>query len=298
VCAGALPAVTTLRAPDRNFGVAGEFELTVCPRCGTGVTLPEAGPDELGAYYPSRYQAYLATQGRLVGLVSRAIRGWQAFRALRTPPLSLLRERPPGRAIDVGCGRGDLGATLIDHGWSVTGVEPSRAACEYASTRGIDARCGGVSDAGLEPETYDAAVFQHSLEHLTDPVGDLRRVAGALRPGAVVLVTVPNFGCWQARRFGSRWYHLDLPRHRVHFGPKALARAIESAGLEMVDLSTSTSVVGLPASVQYAVAGRCLFPTGLSLRVATVLCALVYPVAWALDRIGGGDVLHAIARRH
>ena len=43
---------------------------------------------------------------------------------------------------------------------------------------------------------------------------------GALRPGGLVLITVPNFAWWQRRRFGNRWYHLDLPRHRVHLTPK------------------------------------------------------------------------------
>ena len=80
--------------------------------------------------------------------------------------------------------------------------------------------------------TYDAAVFRHSLEHVTDPVGALRRVRKALRPGGLVLISVPNFGCWQRRRFGSRWHHLDLPRHRVHFTHAGLERALEKAGFD------------------------------------------------------------------
>jgi SAM-dependent methyltransferase len=226
-----------------------------------------------------------------------AIRRWQGFHALRTAPLSVVRKLPSGRAVDVGCGRGDLGATLIRHAWRVTGVEPSPEACARASLRGIDARRGGVRDAALEPSAYDVAILQHSLEHLTDPVGDLRRVSEALRPDGLVLATVPNFGCWQARRFRSRWYHLDLPRHRVHFTARSLAAALEASGLEVLRLDTSTSVVGLPASVQYAVAGRCLFPTGLPLRVATGLCLLTYPLAWLLNSLRGGDVLNAVARR-
>jgi SAM-dependent methyltransferase len=278
--------------------VPGEWEVVVCGSCGAGVTRPDAGEAELAGYYPSGYGAYGATQGPLVRLISGAIRGWQAFLRFRTVPLEVLRTLPAGRALDVGCGRGDLGAALIARGWEVTGVEPSADACEYARGRGIDARRGGVADAGLEAGAYHAAILQHSLEHLTDPVSDLRRVAAALRPGGLLLVTVPHFGGWQRRRFGSRWYHLDLPRHRVHFGPTALRTAIEGAGLRLDRLDTSTSTVGLPATIQYALAGRCLFPTGLPLRVASGLCAATYPLARLLDRVGGGgDVLHAVATR-
>jgi SAM-dependent methyltransferase len=279
------------------MGVPGDFEVEVCSRCGAGVTFPAAGRAELASYYPSGYQAYEATQGGVLGMVSRAIRGWQSFRALRSEPLASLREMQPGRAVDIGCGRGDLGATLIERGWSVTGVEPSAAACEVAASRGIDVRHGDVSAAELEASSYDVATLRHSLEHTNDPVADLRLIAAALRPGGQVMIIVPNFGGWQARRFGSRWYHLDVPRHRVHFGPEALRTALEAAGLEPVRLGTSTSTVGLPASVQYALAGRCLFPTGLRLRVATALCVLAYPAAWPLDRMMGGDLLHAVARR-
>ena len=70
------------------------------------------------------------------------------------------------------------------------------------------------------------------------------------------------------------------------------------AGLEPVALTTSTSQVGLPASVQYALAGRCLFPGGIKLQVAALAAAGVWPLARALDALAGdGDILHAVARR-
>jgi hypothetical protein len=66
----------------------------------------------------------------------------------------------------------------------------------------------------------------------------------------------------------------------------------------VVSISTSSSPVGLPASLQYRAFGRCLFPGGLGLRVASGLCTLVWPLAMLLDRTrGGGDLLHAVGRR-
>jgi hypothetical protein len=121
-------------------------------------------------------------------------------------------------------------------------------------------------------------------------------VLAALAPGGVLAITVPNFGCRQARWFKDRWFHLDLPRHRTHFTADGLRRAAEGAGLEVQDIRTSTSAVGLPATLQYQLAGRCLFPSGLKLRVAAGLCALTLPVARLLNR-GDGDQLHLLARR-
>jgi hypothetical protein len=84
----------------------------------------------------------------------------------------------------------------------------------------------------------------------------------------------------------------------VHFAGPTLERALRAAGFDEVVLARSSSAVGLPASLQYAVAGRCLFPDGLGLRIAAGLCVLTLPVTAALDRLlGEGDTLHAVARR-
>lgn len=295
LCATPLgPAV--LHAPDRLHGTAGRFGVAICARCGAGVTLPRVGAAQLAAFYPASYAPYDARVNPLVGTISRVIQAWQGWRARRTPPIAAVAALRAGHGLDVGCGRGDLAAMLVARGWRMTGVEPSAAACAAARARGVDAREGVLATVALEPGGYDAALLQQSLEHSDDPLGDLRRVRAALAPGAAIAISVPNFGGWQARRFGGRWYHLDLPRHRVHFTADALQHALRDAGFEDIRTGTSTSLVGLPASIQYRIWGRCLFADGMKLRVASGLCVLTVPIARLANAIGGGDVLYATAR--
>ena len=280
---------------DRLENTPGVFEVVRCRACGTGRTLPEDA--DLAALYPDTYGPYDERMGLVAGTISRVIRSLQRRRAFSSAPLDALPAHT-GRVVDVGCGRGDLAAGFIDRGWQATGIEPSAGACAAARARGVDARQGTLSDVALEPAAYDAAVFQHSLEHTPDPVGDLARTHAALVPGGLALITIPNFSSWQRRRLGNRWYHLDLPRHRTHFTPRGLGALLERAGFEVVELTSSTSTVGLPATVQYALFGRCLFPGGLALRVAAGLCVLALPLARLLDRLGGGgDQLHVVARK-
>ena len=297
-CDALLDSGASFHGVDRLHRTGGQFEVRCCDACGTGVTLPSATPAELAAYYPSGYGPYDDSLGVVTGAISRAIRWWQGRRALEGAPLHALAGRPVGRAVDIGCGRGDLAGVLVRRGWQVTGIDPSESACRAARRRGVDARPGTLGDVDLERDAYDAAIFHHSLEHSADPSGDLATAVRALRPGGLVLITVPNFGCWQRRRFGNRWYHLDLPRHRIHLTAQGLGAALSRAGAELESLTMSTSTVGLPATIQYRLAGRCLFPSGLALRVASGLCVLCLPAAWILDRAqGGGDQLHAVARR-
>ena len=296
-CGGSMVERSAFEAIDRLHRTPGRFKIVICHRCGSGLTTPVVPASELAAYYPAGYGPYAEPSSRMVRLVSRAIRRWQSRRALKTFPLRAVRALPSGSGVDVGCGRGDLAASLMAIGWRMTGVEPSPEAAEHARARGVDVRLGTLLNVDLDAGSYDAAVFRHSLEHTPNPLADLTAVRTALRPSGVALITVPNFSSWQARRLRSRWYHLDVPRHRAHFTGLGLAQLLEQAGFELLEMRTSTSSVGLPASAQYALVGRCLFPDGLALRVATGLCVLALPFAAIADRIGGGgDQLHVLAR--
>lgn len=296
ICAATLPA-PVIEGSDRLHGTPGRFAVAICPVCTAGVTVPRVEASALAAFYPQEYAAYTPQRSAVGRAISAAIQAWQGLRARRRAPLDAIAARTPGRGIDVGCGRGDVAAMLVRRGWRMTGVEPSPAACEAARSRGVEVREGILTTVALEPEAYDAVLFRQSLEHTVDPVGDLRRVHAALRPGGQIAISVPNFGGWQRRRFGSCWYHLDLPRHRTHFTAGALERALDAAGFDEVRTSTSTSPEGIWASLQYRLFGRCLAPSGLRLQAALAVCTIGLPIALAADRRGGGDVLHAVARK-
>jgi SAM-dependent methyltransferase len=263
-----------------------------------GVTVPMVSEPELGAFYVESYGTYEQVPVGLLGAISRAVQTFQSWQALRTAPLDCIAESPPGRLLDVGCGRGDLGWGFVRRGWSVVGVDPSAQASAVARQRGVQARVGTLRSLPIEPGAYDVAVLRHSLEHLADPLGDLCRVHEALRDGGVAIVSVPNFGSWQSRRFGGRWFMLDLPRHRFHFNSGALRAMLVRAGFESVQTVATSASVGLPGSIQYALAGRCLFSHGMRQRVAVGLCSLTLPLIRAIDRIAGeSDNLHAISYR-
>src|SRR5207248_566255 len=101
---------------------------------------------------------------------------------------------------------------------------------------------------------------------------------------------------WQRRFFGSRWFHLDLPRHRVHFTPASLALALSQAGLAVRHQFASTSVLGLPASLQYVAIGRCIAASGPKLHASVAVCGSLFPLTWLVDHLGGElDTVHTVA---
>lgn len=294
VCQTSLDPRPLIRGADLLHGVEGGFTVHCCSRCGAGNTRPEATDAELAPHYTESYGPHGGSRGR----TAEWLRRFHTRREMRVGASRVLRKRSAGRALDVGCGSGEFGALLIARGWEVDGLDPSDTACAEASRHGVRARVGTLDTVPLEPRQYDAVVFNHALEHIGDPVTALGTARAALDPSGVVAISVPNFDCWARRRFGRNWFHLDLPRHRVHFGERSLRMALEASGFEPQGIWTSTSPTGLIGSLQYRVMGGLAVQEGAAREsLGLAIAMLLVPIARLEQAIGGGrDFLHAVGR--
>jgi SAM-dependent methyltransferase len=215
-------------APAERAGRSGRFGVERCLGCGLRVTAPAPRPEELPAFYPPEH--YGAGRARY-----RPAAEWLArrFRDRRAAWIAGLR--PAGAVLDVGCGNGYMLAGLRARGWRVQGVELTDDGAAYARrTLGLPVAVGPLGSLGLAEGSFDVVVFWQSFEHLPDPRGTLATAARLLRPGGLVVVSVPNASSWQARWAGPDWFHWELPRHLYHWDPATLAALFARVGLDVV----------------------------------------------------------------
>jgi methionine biosynthesis protein MetW len=198
--------------------------LVVCRRCQLGWLEPMPSAEQITSFYPKEYYGDEAVKFRpiiegLVRLVgSRHIR-------------FLCADLEAGaRVLDVGCGRGVLLAELANRGFEVHGVEHSEEAVRDADRRAEIRIAAELVDAGYPAEYFDEVILWHVLEHLRHPKATIAEVHRIVRPGSRLIVSVPNFGSFQARWAGPAWFHLDPPRHLYHFPISALRLLLENAG--------------------------------------------------------------------
>jgi len=142
--------------------------------------------------------------------------------------------RPGSRLLEVGCAYGYF---LREAGqyFETVGIEISDAAVEVCNAAGLtNVLCGtldsiGVADVGM----FDAVVMLDVIEHLENPLGDLRKLAGLLRPNGILFLTTGDFSSCLARFIGPRWRLMTPPQHQWFFTPQALRSLSHQCGLEV-----------------------------------------------------------------
>jgi SAM-dependent methyltransferase len=141
-----------------------------------------------------------------------------------------------GSVLEIGCGPGLMLAAFSQRGWKAMGIERNEeVVARVHRMPGVQITTLPVAELPVEAR-FDLILMFHVLEHIGDPVQLLRECAKRLVTGGRLIVNVPNFGSWQARFAGTKWLHLDIPRHLVHYTPQTLAATFERAGLRVSEV--------------------------------------------------------------
>ncbi len=238
------------RAFDFDHGQTG-YVLFACARCRLARTEPRPTPELLSASYAPGYYGQKAS--KFVGIVEY----WTRWAARHRASRLIAAQRASGgrlRILDYGCGRGVLLDAFRSLGHEAVGVE--RRDSPFQGTPGV--LCGDFAELDLLPGSFDLIVLWHVLEHLDEPAGTLRQLHSLLRSDGRLVISVPNFGGQQSRMFRGNWFHLDLPRHLVHFDTGSLSRTMDSAGFRVLRRHASSpdqSIFGFMQSTFNSIPG-------------------------------------------
>jgi SAM-dependent methyltransferase len=177
----------------------------------------------------------------------------QYFRQLRSEILHLLPETL-SRVVEVGCGEGFTLEYLRGNGrcqWTC-GVELVPEAAQQASLRVDEVYEGNIEtmDLPIEPSSVDAILCLDVLEHLVDPWSVIHKLHTLLRPGGVIIASIPNvrhFRVLFPLLVSGRWEYTSaglLDKTHLRFFTKRSAMALmECSGLH-IDAVEATGLTG------------------------------------------------------
>ena len=109
--------------------------------------------------------------------------------------------RPNSKVLEVGCASGDLLLYLRDtKNCTCTGIEPNSNRALRAIEKDLNIFVGFLDKYSSSFYlSYDYLIYADVLEHLENPVSVLLDGLPFLRPGGLIIISVPNMAHWSIR---------------------------------------------------------------------------------------------------
>jgi len=282
-----------LAGRDLLHDLPGEFTVVKCNACGLMRTNPRPTPDTIGFYYPDDYGPYVGTrvqhaQPKSANWIKKLLR--PVVRHVFNFNMTTLPTMGSGRMLEIGCASGAFLHQMAGQGWQVQGIEFSEKVAQAAAQLGYRVHAGPLETAPQPDEPFDLIVGWMVLEHLHDPVGGLQRLREWAKPGAWLVLSVPNAGSLEFRLFKDKWYALQLPTHFHHFTPATLKKVLSVGGWKLEKIHHQRVLSNLLASTGYVLRARGYTKLGQKFidfpERAGRWNYVLYPLAWLFSVFG------------
>ncbi|MFT7511858.1 MAG: SAM-dependent methyltransferase [Candidatus Omnitrophota bacterium] len=212
---GSRNAAPQFQQKDFMFRVSDEvFTIVQCADCGLVYLNPRPTIEELGAYYiDSFYKNDRTAEEELVAR-EKQIREKVRF----------VEHLPKGRALDIGCMKGDFLHGLQEAGWEVEGTELSTTPSNLFN---LDIHYGtDFLTWPSEEDRFDLVTMWAVMEHVHDPMAFFEKIHRVLKPGGRFVYLVTN---WDSPH--AQWLQMDdYPRHLTIFSRETAQAYADKAG--------------------------------------------------------------------
>lgn len=217
----------------------GKFTLWFCQGCLNGFTYPV--PKDLVSYYDASYWNYQGIVGNIKQMV---------FFLCQKRRVGWIRQYLTyGDILDVGAGEG-IFAQSLPKDFQVRSIEPVWSKVQNPNVSKVNFLTWPTK------KRFDAVCFWESLEHVADPASYLVRANKLVEQDGWLFIEYPRWNCLESKIFASRWFHLDMPRHTLHFTDLGLRSLCESAGFTVIKQRPIAAWEYTPWGVAMSLLGR------------------------------------------
>ncbi len=212
----------------KDYSVSGEsFELTFDEDKQMLITTPQ--PESLNKYYESEdYISHTDASKSLVDKIYQVVKKYSLAKKL---VLIESLSSDSKKLLDVGAGTGDFLSIAKNNKWNVFGVEPNTRANQLASKKGLQL-FANIEELG--ETNFDVITLWHVLEHLPNLESQIEKFKALLSDNGTLIIAVPNYKSYDAKKYGAYWAAYDVPRHLWHFSQSAIKRLFSNVDMEVV----------------------------------------------------------------
>ena len=212
-----------------KFATGELFDIYECSCCGFVFTQDFPDEKEIGRYYES--QTYISHSNTNKGLINRM---YHLVRNVMLQNKAKLVERltllKNGKILDYGAGTGHFARVMEAKGWSVTAIEKSDKAREFALEEFGYKMHAVEALSYIKEKELDVVTMWHVMEHIQDLDNMWNELHRILDDTGIAIIAVPNCSSYDAQKYKEHWAAYDVPRHLWHFTPSTIMRWAEKHG--------------------------------------------------------------------
>ena len=156
-----------------------------------------------------------------------------------------------GHMLDFGLGNGGHSNFAKNRGWHVTGYDVDcDTTSRIAKDVGIDVFCGNFEQVDWQGKQFELLYAHHVVEHLKDPVKQLKALRQLLTDEGCFYIGVPNISSLASRlkfafeKLGVRKKNIgkyyDTDHHVFYYTPQSMSKLLTAAGFDIVYQSNAT----------------------------------------------------------
>lgn len=204
--------------------------VVICKTCGLIQTNPRMTKESQLKFYEHEYRDfYFENEGPTDKFFDE-----QVFHGKRIYDLVCnYKKKFTGKVVvEIGAGAGGILQVFKENQNQVLGLDLDADYLKFGEDKGINLSFGTIEnlkDFKLKP---DLVIYSHVLEHLPNPVEELKILRNYLKPSSVVYVEVPGVKDLRTTHDQNFQKYIHIA-HNYHFSLKTLKNVIRKAGFEM-----------------------------------------------------------------
>src|SRR5262249_9067820 len=179
-----------VKAREMMFGYRDEFLYFQCGKCGCLQIIDS--PKDLTKYYPATYYSFTRRPEEVSSEQLR--RGATKFMTFFLSEHFASRE---SSILDVGCGSGLSVCALRELGYANAFGVDRYLEESITYDNGVAVIKGDIGDVARSlPRNWDLIMFNHSFEHMANPIETLQTVRQMLSSQGLCLIRIPTVSSW------------------------------------------------------------------------------------------------------
>jgi 2-polyprenyl-3-methyl-5-hydroxy-6-metoxy-1,4-benzoquinol methylase len=214
----------------------GSWQIVQCAKCELIYVNPRLEKRELLKIYSSNY-----FDNREVGYYhyteNKPLRK-ENFQKWVHDALPFFSNTPSIKALDIGCAAGYCLEVFDELRWKPYGIELDKDLAAALRKNSFTIFDEPLNRLDISEKFHFISLFD-VIEHLADLRENMQMLQSLLREDGIIVLVTPNYGSWQRKLFGTKWFQFKPIEHINYFDRKSLQKLAKENSFDIVTIKNS-----------------------------------------------------------